>query len=454
MPPLERLFEIHRHHYAEGTLEAFRDWFDRSGYGSMLENTFLVAADGKRVTLEPDSLSFGQLSEVAFENHGAAPWLVSFSPVLDRGARSVESLFDNFVRCIGHTHPLADFRTHIPYFAKVLAGSRFLMFHGAGSCLLLGAMFKSLSSRQLGEEIDLHYSHSTGRKLTHVFGMWRQYVVDPDQKTWASIDQIDRVALRGYIFQQLGVAANLVYQGLDEAERAFLFARMTRGYFDFYAPSTEQYMYERNQDVGAVLAMFKEARTRYCSPLSLNASDFPWKDEYRYHAQQQRIERPYFLVRAGDPARINIPPGGTLRIGLDREALPDEAELFATIFLGRVPTTLTVPLPPDGKARVTVPEFPWLIAVDATIASARINGRQMPLRPSRCGRFRIIGMGALEDAFDLESGQDEYPIAIEAPGAAEVKIILPFNAFALAADLVRCDAPAAEGHVINGRRVR
>ena len=154
-------------------------------------------------------------SGLSFDNASDTPWTIAATVDLTRNAATVEQLFRNFTLCIAHTHPPGDYREYPAYYTKVHAGPRFLMFDGAGSCLLLGAMIQALASRILNEKIDLHYSVATGRRLTHVFASWKnQFFVDPDQKTWLPLDKVDDAAVYGYIFQQLGVSANALYSEL------------------------------------------------------------------------------------------------------------------------------------------------------------------------------------------------------------------------------------------------
>jgi hypothetical protein len=449
--PLNILFEQHRRHYEPGTLDYFVRWFGRTGYGDMLSNPYLSAHCGCRKTVDRESFKFSEFSRLSFINRSAALQQLSFVPLLDQKADTVESLFENFARCTGHTHPIADFRLHLGYFTSVLSGPRFLVCHGAGSCLLLGAMFQSLASQHLREKIDLHYSHAANKEFTHVFGTWRdQYFVDPDQKTWSKIDEIDEVPSLGYIFQQLGVAGHLVYLGLPDTERTDLFASMTNDYFEFYGLSTRQYMYSTRQDTTELSRLFLEARTKYCSPFSIDASDFEWKDELRRRAEAEGSRPPILLPKSSQAAVIELPPHGTLRIGIGEGDLPEEIGILSAIFFGRTPATITVPLEKGFSQEIGIPEFPWLLVFDQPVAAVSVNGFSVSIRRSRCGRFFIVGMGQLEQAFDLAGGHRVFKITVVAPGASHVKVVLPVNAFALSSDLIRFEAADNDGISIEG----
>lgn len=452
MLPLDLLAEHHRRHYEPGTLERFVEWFGRSGYGAMLQNSLLRGEPGQRVPLTPASLKFSELSGLTFSNVSERIWHVEFA--LEIRAESVESLFRNFVRCTGHTHPIGDFRLHLGYFTDVLAGPRFFMFHGSGSCLLLGAMFQANAAQILGERIDLHYSHAEHREFTHVFGTWRdEYFVDPDQKTWVPIKEIDDVPSLGYIFQQFGVAGHLIYRGLTAEEVNSLFARMTRDYFEFYNSSVQQYMYNRRHEIGRLAQLFHEARTKYCSPFSVEAADFPWKGELRHQARMKAIPNPYFSVRAADGVIFDIPPGGALRIGIGEDDLPEEVNILAAIFFGRTPASLSVPLGGGHPESINMPELPWLLVFEKDVRSVAVGGRRLDLRLSRCGRFAIAGMGDLEKYLRVADGSGHYRISIEADDAREARIVFPLNAFAFSSALVRCKAELGPGRFVDGRIV-
>jgi hypothetical protein len=449
--PITRLFERHRRWYEPGTLERFRAWFERSGYGAMLDNAWLHAVDGGRAAIPGGRIAAEACSGLKFDNPSETSWTVSAAVDLTRNAGTVEELFRNFTLCIAHTHPPGDYREYPAYYTKVHAGPRFLLFDGAGSCLLLGAMIQALAARILNEKIDLHYSVATGRRLTHVYASWKnRFFVDPDQKTWLPLDQVDDAAVYGYIFQQLGVSANALYGELVQAERDSLFSGMSRAYFDFYEPSALQYMSEPRQSTDDLCAMFKQARTDSLEACSIDNSDFPWKDEMRRYANQYGIPRPWFLVRAEEPVNFAIPAHGRLSIGLGMDEMPAEAELLCSIYLGRVPLCLNTPLA-GGRAQLDLPEVPWLLAFAPDAASVAVNGQGFTPRLSRDGKFRILGTGDLEPVLGMAEGRDRFVLDIAAPGGA-VKAILPFNGFAAASGLMDFQAETSAGRSIEGRR--
>jgi hypothetical protein len=450
MLPIQRLYERHQRWYEPGTLERFRAWFERSGFGAMLDNPYLHAIDRGRTAVTASQFNAHDYSGLAFENGSDAPWTISASVNLGRDAPTVEQLFRNFTLCIGHTHPVGDYRNYPSYYTKVHAGPRFLMFDGAGSCLLLSAMIQSLAGRVLNEPIDLHYSFSADHRLTHVFATWKDSVfVDPDQKTWLPLNQVDDAAVYGYVFQQLGVSANALFGELTDAERDSLFSGMSRAYFDFYKPSAFQYMSERRQNTADLCAMFQQARTDSCTPCSIDASDFPWKDEMRRYAAQYEIPRPYFLVRAEDAVPFVIPAGGSLRIGLGLDTLPAEAELLSAIYFGRVPLSLAAPLT-GGSVSFDLPEVPWLLAFAPEATSVTVNGKVFAPRMSQDGAFRILGTGDLELVLSMVEGRDRFVLDVTALGDT-VRAILPFNAFAASSGLMQFQADVRAGSQIEGR---
>ena len=412
----------------------------------MLANPYLRGGNGKRAAVDGRMLRFSDYAGLRFTNQTARTQRMQLVTSLERNADTVKSLFDSFVRCTGHTHPIADFRSNLNYFTSVLAGPRFLLCHGSGSCLLLGSMFQSVVSRYLAETIDLYYSHSAAREFTHVFGIWRErHLVDPDQKTWANVDEIDQVPSLGYIFQQLGVAGHLVYLELSDREKHDLFAEMTRDYFEFYQHSAYQYMYSSKQDVADLARLFHEARTKFCEPYSVDAADFAWKVELRRQADAMGIGRPILLANSSEPLVIELPPQGALRIGIGEDDLPQEVSILSAIFLGRAPASIFVPLADGISHKIRIPEFPWLLVFEEAIERLSVNGCDVSTRRSRCGRFEIAGMGQFQEAFDLAGGHADYGITVNAPGATGMKIVLPINAFALSAGLVRLrDADSLE----------
>ena len=130
--------------------------------------------------------------------------------------------------------------------------------------------------------------------------------------------------------------------------------------------------------------------------------------------------------------------------------MPAEAELLCSIYLGRVPLSLTAPLA-GGAARFDLPEVPWLLAFAPEAAAVTVNGQGFRPRLSRDGNFRILGAGDLEPVLGMSEGRDRFVLDIAAPGGA-VSAILPFNAFAAASGLMDFQPDTGAGRGIEGRR--
>lgn len=317
-----------------------------------------------------------------------------------------------------------------------------MLFDGSGTCLLLGAMFQSLAKNLQNEDVALHYSHTSQRELTHVFGSWNGNFVDPDQKTWASMQDIDSSAVFGYLFQQLGVAAYQVFLAMEPSKREKLFSRMSLDYFEFYEGSRAQYMYQREQSIQTVSDYFKQAREKHCSYLEICATDFPWKEEFRNKARSLGFRFPYFLADLSRPVTIEVPAEGSFEIGLYADNLPVEAEQLASIFLGRVPGTLNIPLSAE-PAVVTLPEPPWMLVFGRGVEQVKVNGRSLQPWLSECDRYRILGIGEVEALMNMSAGASAFNLRIEA-AAGWCAAVLPINAFALASGLVDIKADAFE----------
>ena len=449
MSPFDILTAYHRRHYEPGTLEWFTDWFAQSGCRAMLELPLLRGSSAPYRTVEALPASFRAIASVRLDNAGQGAWPITFHAKLGHGATSLEELFRQLATCTGHTHPLGDFRLFPETFVDVLAGTRFVAFHGAGSCLLLSALIQALAARLLGEHVELHYSRSSHGEFTHVFGVSADgMLVDLDQKTWAGMTNIDDVPSFGYIFQQFGVAGHLIYLDFDEAERRSLFASMTRAYFDDYEGSRRQYMYRSRHQIEDLASLFRDARANNCEALSLLACDYPWKARMREIAAARSISAPYFLVDDA-PVTLAIPPGATFSIGNEAGALPEEIARLAAIYFGRVPGVLRVGLVADAEDEVTLPDVPWALVLPAADPAVRINGVLKRGRPSRDGRSAILGLGDLEDVLDLKGTGPILKLATS--GSVTLDIVMPVNAFALGGDVVALAADPGAGRTIEVR---
>lgn len=431
--PFDRLKHEHRQHYREGALDDFITWFERSGFGDMLKNPWLNEGPSRERLLEDVRPDFSTLKAVRYFNTGNEAINLTLQVQIERGTTDMRDLFSNFVRCTGHTHLCGDFRSHIDFFVDSYTGPRFVLFDGAGTCLLLGAMFQALARNLHNEHVQLHYSHTAQRELTHVFASWNGNFVDPDQKTWVPMMQIDDSAVFGYLFQQFGVSAYQVFLAIPPAIRQRLFSRMNLDYFAFYDGSRDQYMYQREQSTATVSAYFRQAREKHCSDLDVYANDFPWKAIMRAKTEAAGIAAPYFLADLARPVLLSIPAGGSFAVGLEA-ALPTEVEQLASVFLGRVPGTLKVPLR-GQPVSLTLPEMPWMVLFESSVTQVQINGCNLHPWLSSCGRHRILGAGDIETAITLPKRGSGFKLDLDVAGR-QCAVVLPVNAFALASGLI------------------
>ena len=115
--PMERLKQEHGKHYREGTLSEFSEWFKRSGFGDMLDNPYIAGGAAVEVPLSPEGVDLTRLRGIRFRNRNGAPASLAMQVHIARGAVELRQLFDNFVRCAGHTHLPGDFRNYCDFFS-------------------------------------------------------------------------------------------------------------------------------------------------------------------------------------------------------------------------------------------------------------------------------------------------------------------------------------------------
>jgi hypothetical protein len=436
--PVDWLRREYNSHYEPGTWEIFEEWFKHSGHGDILSTPWLNDGASYIHNEVVGKVDWGSIRSASFHNLKDENVILRLRCCLEDSPVTIPKLFSRFVRSVVHAHLLGDFRKYPDFFFSSYTSARFILFDGAGTCLLLGAMFQSMAQRCCDEFVKLHYSFSPGRELTHVFGSWRGNFVDPDQKTFIPMEAIDQSALFGYLFQQLGVSAYQIYLGIPEDRRKFLFRKMTLDYFDFYDDSRAQYMYQSKQRISDIKAYFKLARDECSSDLDVFANDFPWKRHMFKKAKLCGISGPYLLAFQSEPIDIVIPSNGRFHIGLLNPNLPSEAGLLSAIFFGRIPGAIIYENI-NCKQVIPLPELPWMIAFDNRVNEINLNG--MVLRPwlSTCKRFRLLGMGDLEICFDkLLLGSKSYTLVVS-PCVGRVTVILPINAFAISSGQIHFD---------------
>lgn len=447
--PINRLKEEHYKHYAPGTWDLFFNWFNKSGYGSMLDNPYLNQGDFINSEISWGNLDSGLLRGIKYQSVCNTYTIIKLRTSITSKSSDLREIFDAFVKCTAHTHLSGDFRKYVTFFTSIYTGPRYILFDGAGTCLLLGAMIQSLSKRLCAENVALHYSCTPKRELTHVFASWSGFFVDADQKTWVRLEDVENAALYGYLFQQLGVSAYQIYLSIAPDKNTSLFTKMARDYFTFYDDSRTQYMYKADQSVQVVSDYFKVARETNCSNLSLDSNDFPWKQQFRLASEQLGIKAPYFLAQSERPIPLSLPPNGSFEIGLYSDHLPHEAFILSSIFLGRIPGVITAPASSSNHIFV-VPEYPWMVVFDLAVENVTVNNTPFSPWVSACGKFRLLGMGDLETCFDLNLPGSEFRLEIgNVPGS--VAVILPFNAFALASGHVIIEAENQAAFKITGQ---
>ena len=437
---IEKLLSLGDARLGAGTTDRFIAAFDATGYGSELRKPMLDGRGSWRAP--PPGPDPARLSGLRFENRAQSPAQVTFAA--DLASASVESLFDGFVRSTAHTNPLGDFRNDPERYAPILAGPRYLAFHGDGHCFVLANMLSALLRRLTGTETIVRHTATGDGDFIHTFVEWRaedrHLLLDADQKTACAWDA--EGPPYGMIYQIVSQAGAMVYESVPEAERRWLFCAPTQAFFANFHGNPDvapPRVYRPSPSPEILRALFSKSRARRLEAVSLAADDFPWKARFRSamggHDLLSQFERPLHLA---------LPPGGSLTIGHDNDSLPERARSLSLIFFGRVPATLRAEIPQNGRLALSLPERPWLISFSHAVTQAGINGRR--LATHRCGDFTVLGAGDFDECIGEPGIAGNAPCLIDGPPGTVVSVILPFNALALNAGRLRVVSDASTSY--------
>jgi hypothetical protein len=442
LPPLiEKLLSLADSRLGAGTAERFVARFNATGYGNELRKPML---DGSGVwrTSPPPGSNPACLGGLRIVNLAQSAAEVIFAA--DFASASVESLFDSFVRSTAHSNPVGDFRNHPERYAPILAGPRYVAFHGDGHCFVLANMLSALLRRLTGTQTVVRHTVTGDGDFIHTFVEWRaeggHTMLDADQKTACAWDAVGPPY--GMIYQILSQAGAMVYESIPEAERRWLFCAPTRAFFaNFHGDpdAAPPRIYQSSPAPEILSDLFMKAKAHRLEAVSLAADDYRWKARFRVAMQGHEL-----LSQFERSLRLVLPPGGSMTLGHDDAWLPDRVGLLSLVFFGRVPATLRADIPQNGRLALTLPERPWLIAFSQPVTEASINRHR--LATHRCGDFSVLGAGDFDEFIGEPGIAGNAPCVIEGPPGTTVSIILPFNALAFNAGTMRIVSEASTSY--------
>jgi hypothetical protein len=432
---VEHLLSVADRRLGEGTSARFLAAFDATGLGTELRKPML-AGGGSWRPAPPDGFDPARIAGLRVENRRTADDQITLA--CDFPKAPVAEVFSRFVRSTSHANAACDFRHFPERCAPILRGPRYVAFHGDGHCFALANLLAALLHRLAGANAAGWYTVTSDRCFTHVFLEWNdgdgRKLLDADQKAMTDWDSVGPPF--AMIFQIISMAGLLVFESIAPDDRRWLFAPATHEYFRrFHGAGPPPRIYRSSPTPQMMSALMLEARAHRLEPVSLEADDYPWKTLFRRACEGEEL-----LSRMDEPLQITVPAGGSLAVGLDAEALPDEARLLSHIFFGRVPATVQANIGPDGRLVFAVPERPWLLCFPPAVREASVNGRRYATH--RREAFSLLGAGDLDDVIADPGIAGNAACVVEGQPGATVRVVLPFNALAFNAGTLRIDCGA------------
>ena len=432
---VEQLLHIVEEYLGEGTVQGFLARFEMSGHFRELEKPMLRSV-GEWSPAKLDDVDQNKLAGVRIENPSDQP--VDLVMTVDFPRTNTDEVFSRFVSTTSHANPLGDFRNFPERYAPILLGPRYLLFHGDGHCFALAHLLASLLSRSHAD-LAVNYTVTRDRSFIHTFVSARESgkttIFDADQK--AKFEDGDKRAPYGMIYQLLGLAGALTFRKSSLRGGEWMFAEQTSRYFaESYADQkVAPRIYRQLPTPEAISELFAAARANHVETVALEAADFGWKAPFRDACGGEAL-----LAYIDRPVRLVLPPSGRIAIGIGAEALPIESDVLPLIFFGRVPATISAPIPSEGNLTFELPEHPWLICLPGMMKCAAINGRLIDTHES--GEFSVLGARDLEGIMSEPGVAGIARIVVSGPPGAIVRVVLPFNALAFNSGSIKiqCDA--------------
>ncbi|MCS5707673.1 hypothetical protein CC99x_002010 [Candidatus Berkiella cookevillensis] len=424
----------------EQSKDIFYQRFLNSEYSWQLRKPLLV--NSPSTVNEIDSLQripFERLSFLELENPSNQVVKIRLQENVIHKLKNFEKAFNIFVDFTSHSNPLGDFRKFSSFYHPLYCTSRYLFFHGDGNCVTLGVLLYSFLTHYFEKDsIKLKYSCALKREFMHVYALRERknhkiLYVDPDQKIFCGYDELDQIYSHGLIFQLLSGAGYYVFDQIPIIKRKHFFLKMTEDLMDNYRITPTQLIYQKEPEKNDFSRIFLKARIESSQDLELFAEDYEWKKSYREIGKKIYQQPLPFLSQLKNIITVIIPPQGQLTLGW-HNSFPQEVLDFCLIFFGRVPLSIDWEAKSAIVQEVVLPEIPWIILFGAHVNFCILNQKRFDLHRTQCGNFAYLGMGDLEAQFDGIT--KDIKMTIQVLQDTFIKIVLPFNALAVNANLI------------------
>jgi hypothetical protein len=349
------------------------------------------------------------------------------------------SLFNEHVKVSHHSVRLAHFRDHPKYFAPILSGNRYFLFHGDGFCTMLSMIFKGLCKEILGIDINTMYCRNNDFTMSHGYCQYsadKLYYIDPDLKTTFPYEKFIDFQPSTWFFNLIENVSIRKFHSIPESTRASLFFKITREYFIWLFNSCTRELSLPNSRYEITHKLFQSTLKDHSEILDLSLDDYPWKAPYRNEAKKVKPGTTnYFMQCIKEPVTITIEPEESLYLNLNNSELKEQLDILTFIFYGRIPLVWEIPLKANTLKKIMLPEIPWLLSLNTS--DLVINGIALQLHKSNSDNIFYCGMGDFEQL--LNTMEYNRELCISPTADSILKIYFPANASYWNSSLLKLD---------------
>ena len=222
---------------------------------------------------------FGSQSNFQFKSRDKTALKLKFE-IDFNNIQNLEQLFQLFCEITHNVTTDGDFRNHPEEYVSKLSGGEYFLFSGDGYCTSLAFQFQELAKKILGIEIKSRYCRSDDGEYTHAYNQLESRVYDTALKHTSSFEELMRDPPAGWIYTLIKRAGMLIYDGLSEKEKNFLFDDVSIKSFEFMNEGNFQLVYKKGASLGEVYEKFKKIISERSIDIDLRKNDFEWKTKY------------------------------------------------------------------------------------------------------------------------------------------------------------------------------
>ena len=433
-------------HYTKATRVEFQQRFSAAGFEKYLRLPFLNPPTRQlnNQTVSLSEIDFTKLSTLSITNHLPIPVKLEGSVAFSQ-PYSLQSLFADFTSIAHHHVRMEHYHKFPEYYAGVYASPRYFFFHGDGFCTLLSVLFQGLCLKLLGEKIEAMYCRTPDFLFSHGYcgysDQQKTWYIDPDLKAIFNQREFPNFEPATWFINFFENISVQLFHEINDLERESKFYRFTRSHFNWLKTCDIRELSQPRSRYEVTRSLLLETVNSSSEIYDVWADDYPWKKNYRNAAGKHSKENFFFCQNIDQAQIFCLPPGAAFEVGISDPEVAGWIRQLQTIFFGRVPGRLRIPIKAQTDIEIVIPEIPWLITFRGSSTSIKINNTALQL--NRIGNAAALGALGMGDLDRFESGLIKLdPLVVNSESDGELSIYFPINAAFWNSSLIKLSGPA------------